>query len=182
MSSLDLWAFSSEDYYTPALEEASKKNYGKAIDLLKEQIADDSSFVEAFIRIADFYNYSSSLKKGVDYFQIPIKQGRGNVNDYLGLAQLYKHAKDWKNTFKNCKTALAKGSTSPYLVDLFVKSALKLKKTNELAKVLRAIKKDSAQKHLYNLGYAIWRLQIKKLKKARGTVLSYLEKRKDFYG
>jgi len=182
MSSLDLWAFSPEDYFTSALEEASKKNYSKAIELLKEQIADDSSFVEAFIRIADFYNYSSSLKKGVDYFQIPIKQGRGNVNDYLGLAQLYKHAKDWEKAFENCKTALAKGSTSPYLVDLFVKSALQLKKTNELARVLRAIQKDSAQKHLYNLGYAIWRLQIKKLKKARGTVLSYLEKRKDFYG
>ncbi len=132
MSSLDLWAFSTEDYFTSALEEASKKNYTQAIDLLKEQIAVDSWNSEAYLRIADFFSYKNSSQQGVIFFQNFIKQHPENLHSYLGLAQLYKHANDWENVFENCKTALAKGSTSPYLVDLFVKSALQQKKPTNL--------------------------------------------------
>ena len=135
-ASLNLSAFSPGDYHTTALKEASKKNYTKAIELLKEQIALDSRNSEAYLRIADFFSYKNSSQQGVIFFQNFIKQHPKNLHSYLGLAQLYKHANDWGNAFENCKTALANGSTSPYLVDLLVKSALKLKKTNELAKTL----------------------------------------------
>jgi len=166
----------------PALQEASKNNYAKAIDLLKKQIADDSSITEVYLRLADFYRYNNSLQRGVTFFQKAGQQNPENPHAYLGLAQLYHHSKDVQNAFKNCKIALAKGSTSPYLVDLLVKSALQLKKTDELAKILRVTQKNSAQEHLYDLGYAIWRHEIKNHKKAKSTILGYLEKRKDFYG
>jgi len=177
-TSLKLWTITPRDYRISALQEASNKNYPKAIDLLKKQIADDSSIAEVYLRLADFYRYNNSFQQGVTFFQ----QNPENPHTYLGLAQLYHLTKDVKNTFKNCELALVKGSTSPYLVDLLVKSALQLKKTNGLAKILRATQKDSAQKHLYDLGYAIWRHEIKNHKKAKSTILDYLDKRKDFYG
>lgn len=181
-TSLKLWAITPGDYRISALQEASNKNYPKAIDLLKKQIADDSSLTEAYLRLADFYSYNKSLQQGVTFFQKAGQQNPENPHTYLGLAQLYHHTKDAQNTFKNCKLALTKGSTSPYLVDLLVKSALQLKKTNELGKILRATQKHAAQKHLYDLGYAIWRHEVKNHKKAKSTILDYLDKRKDFYG
>ncbi len=182
LSSLNFSVFAQEDYFANALEEASKKNYTQAIDLLKRRIAADSSTTDAYLRLADFYRYENNPQGGDSFFEALITRHPENPHAYLGLARLHTYDSDWQNVFKNCKLALAQGSTSPYVIDLLVKSALQLKKTDELAKVLRATQKDSQQKHLYDLGYAIWRHQIKNLRKARSTILGYLANRKDFYG
>ncbi|MFQ5602317.1 MAG: CHAT domain-containing protein [bacterium] len=167
--------FPQYSYYQTALKNAGQHNYKRAIDQLKAQIEQDSTFTEAYVRLANFYRYAQDLEQGEKYFQAALQNMPQNPNDFLGLAAIHQFSSDWKQAFDYAKSALDKGSTSPTAVQLLVESAIRGELTDKLPATLRKLRRKKAQKHFYDLGYAIWRYHLGNFKKARTTILSYLK-------
>ncbi|MFQ5824298.1 MAG: CHAT domain-containing protein [bacterium] len=175
--------FPAHSKYLQAIELAGKSKYSNAIEYLKQQITEDSTFVPTYFRIAEFYRYAKKLTDCQTYFQNAINQSPENPNFYLGLALMAKWSKDWKSTFDNSKLSLSKGSISPEALDLLVESSLKLDLTNQLPGIFRKLKRKKSQRHLNDLGYAIWRYRINNFIKAKTTLQQYLKKnQKDWFG
>ncbi|MFQ5865334.1 MAG: CHAT domain-containing protein [bacterium] len=169
--------------YSQAIKLAGNKKHIEAIEILQQQIKDDSSFTPAYLRLAEFYRYANKLNDGQTYFQNAIDQFPENPNFYLGLALIAKWSNDWKGTFDNTTLSLTKHSISPEALALLVESALKLNLTNQLPKIFRKLKRIESASHLNDLGYAIWRYRINKFKKAKATLLQYLKKnQEDWFG
>ncbi|NIR47337.1 CHAT domain-containing protein [candidate division KSB1 bacterium] len=162
-----------------SLQEAGKTNYEHAIQLLKEHLQKDSTVTELYVRLADYYRYSEKLTDGRTYFQDAIETTPDNPNLYVGYAQLSKHANDWKAVFNHAKLALEKESTSALAVDALIQSALETRRTRTLPRLLRKLRREKEQKHLYELGYAFWRFRIDNYKKTKKTLVQYLKDRED---
>lgn len=166
-----------------ALKAARDLDYLQAIEHLQQAVARDSTFIEAYLTLADVFNYSNSLAEGKAYFQQAIDQHPEHPGPYVALARLSLHSGDREQAFEFSRRAFKQGSLSKETLWLLVESALVLKKTRALAATLRKFRKSPSQKHLYELGYALWRLRINKFKKAKATILRYLEQQsQDPYG
>ena len=163
--------------FSLALSAAQKNNFASAIEHLKQHVADEPSFTEGFVRLADFYWYDNNLPAGAAYFERAIASGTTNPNFFLGYALLCKHNNDWQRTLENSQLALEHGATSPVALELVVESALQLNSTEVVPIVLNKIKKSP----LYDLGIAIWKFYARDLNKSRAALLSYLKNQPDVY-
>ncbi|MFQ5825499.1 MAG: tetratricopeptide repeat protein, partial [bacterium] len=169
--------------YIQAIELAGNSRYTSAILALKQHIAEDSTFVPAYLRLAEFYRYERKLSEGRNYFQEAVNQFPENPNFYLGLALIAKWTNDWNQAFDNCKISLKKGAVKAQVLELLVESAKHLNQTKQLKSIFRQLRRNKTQKSLSDLGYVIWRYREKNFKKAIHTLKKYLDKNKDdWYG
>ncbi|MCG8603427.1 tetratricopeptide repeat protein, partial [bacterium] len=178
----ELGNLQAQGKYQLALAHATKHDFDLAIQQLQHQITEDSSFTEAYVRLADFYRYADELPSGELFFQRALDDHPQNANLYLGLATVAKHAGDLERALQSATKALENGSPAYQAVQLLVDSAFQLRKTGQLPRTLSRIRRRASQKHLYDLGYAIWRLRIRNLRRARSTISNYLVKSPDYFG
>ena len=144
-------------HFQSAMAEAENGRFQQAIQQLKEQIAEDSTFTEAFIRLADFYRYSGDLQSGESYFGQGITHAPENAALHLGAAYIARYSGDNQRTFEHCRLALDCGTAAPEAIQLLVESALQTENIDALPAVFRLLKKNPAQSHLADLGYAFWK-------------------------
>jgi CHAT domain-containing protein len=163
--------------FSQALNAARENNFVSAIEHLKQQLAEDPSFTEGFVRLADFYWYDNNLPAGAAYFERAIASGTANPNFFLGYALLCTYNNDWRRAFENSQLALEQGAPSPLALQLLVESALQLNSSELVPAVLNKIKKSSP----YDLGIAIWKFYARDLNKSRVALLSYLKNQPDIY-
>ncbi|RMF61009.1 MAG: CHAT domain-containing protein [Calditrichaeota bacterium] len=165
----------SGSFYREALQAAARRDFTGAIDRLKEQLAADSSFATAYLRLAEFYFYAGQPETGRAFLSEALRKHPTNPHLNLALAALYAFEEKWQDAFTNCKIAVTKGGASPRLIELLVRAALQSKQTTALQRVLKQLKKHPETAALYDLGYAVWRLRLKSFRKAQASVTAYLK-------
>ena len=120
----ELGNLQAQGKYQLALAHATKHDFDLAIQQLQHQITEDSSFTEAYVRLADFYRYADELPSGELFFQRALDDHPQNANLYLGLATVAKHAGDLERALQSATKALENGSPAYQAVQLLVDSAL----------------------------------------------------------
>lgn len=173
---------SAQSKYHLALQAASNYDFDQAIQQLTLQIAEDSSFTEAYLRLADFYRYANKLPEASSFFSRAILTNPRNPNLYLGKSAVAGYLRDWDEAFQQAKLAAENGSESFLVVKMLVDYALRSGRTDALPSILRKMKRRPSQKNLYDLGYAIWRTRVRNFRRARSTIASYLSNGRDAFG
>ncbi|MFQ5706674.1 MAG: CHAT domain-containing protein [bacterium] len=174
-----LYSFAANtQHYRQALQLAGRHQYEASLELLKQQIAEDSSFTLAYVRLTEFYGYARKTKAGQKYLQEATERFPGNPNFHFALALMARGSRDWPAAFDHCVTALARGLTEPEVLDLLVEAAFNSKQEGRLGAIFRTLKKNKAQSHLYLLGSAIRQFRTKHFKRARASLLKYVKNRK----
>jgi CHAT domain-containing protein/tetratricopeptide (TPR) repeat protein len=169
--------------YMQAIELAGNSQYASAILALKQHIAEDPTFVPAYLRLAEFYRYEGKLSEGRNYFQEAVKRFPENPNFYVGLGFIAKWTNDWNQAFDNCKTAIKRGAVNAQVLELLVESAVNLNQTGQLRTIFKQLGRSKSQKPFADLGYVMWRYRENNVKTAIRTLKKYLDKNKDdWYG
>lgn len=172
-------SFAESTGLAKAIKAAQDNNYTEAVSILKLEIGKDSSNYQVYLKLADVYHLGKIERTGIAFFERAVKKNPGEPNNYAGLAVLYDYQKDEAQSFLNSRKALKKGHNSYRILELFVDTGVALKKNGQLSGTLRAFKKSETRKHLYDLGYTLWRIKVKNYKRARKTVTEFLEKNND---
>ncbi len=172
-------SFAESTGLTKAIKAATNKNYAEAVSILKSEIGKDSSNHQIYLKLADFFHLSKTEKAGIAFFKRAIKQNPIEPNSYAGLAVLYDYQKDETQSFLNSRKALEKGHDAYRILELFIEAGIALNKSDELSGTLRAFQKLETRKHLYSLGYTLWRIKIRNYKRAGTTLAEFLKKNND---
>ncbi len=162
-----------------AMAEAEKGDFGRAIDHLKSQIRDDSTFTTAYIRLADFFRYHDALQIGETYFVEAIALNPENANLHLGRALIAKYLGESQRAFEHSRLALELGATAPQALELLVDAALQLNNLEAMQAVFRRLKKNPQQEPLANLGLALWKFRTDNLNSAKSALHNYLNSKSD---
>ncbi len=172
------WSFTPYRAYTQPVRDPDS-----TIARLKNEILLDPTSGEAFRRLADAFWFANRLEEGGRFWQSAL-QRNPNSHHYLeGETRFHQKSAAWQTCFESGQQALQLGSRSPQLLDSVVDCAVKSGRTSELAATLRKLRRSRTQRHLFDLGYAMWRLRVKNLPKARTTVEKYTTERGgDGYG
>jgi tetratricopeptide (TPR) repeat protein len=161
------------------MAEAEKGDFGRAIDHLKSQIRDDSTFTEAYIRLADFFRYHDALQNGETYFVEAIALNPENANLHLGRAVLAKFLGESQRAFEHSRLALELGATTPQAIALLVDAALQLNNLEAMQAVFQRLKKNPQQEPLSNLGLALWKFRTDNFDRAKSALHNYLNTKND---
>jgi len=152
---------------------AKSHDYKAAISTITA-FPDNAFKPEIVLMLADYYYYADSKTPGDDFFTNKLATQSNVAVYYLGLARLAELAAEWKQAFEFCIKGFEAGAIFPELLEIMVESGLQLNQSSQLAKSLRTLQKSPEQKSLHELGYAIWRLRINNLSRARDTIRQYL--------
>lgn len=164
-----------------ARQEVSK--FDSLLSRWKSRIGADSSQVLPYFRLAETYRYADKLQEGQRFFETALGRDPKRRSLLAGRALIAKYQSDWPDCFEFGRRALLSGSESPAVLDLTVECGVEAEKSSALAATLRKLKRYKSQKSLFDLGYAMWRLRIKHLRKARTSIEAYLSSgRKDAFG
>lgn len=166
-------------YFQLAMSEAENDNFEQAIEHLKSQIREDSTFTEAFIRMAEFFRYSGNPQLGAAYFESAIARAPQNPNLRLGLTLITKFLGDDQRAFEHSRLALELGAAAPEAIELLVEAALHSHQTDALQTVFRRLKKNPAQAPLADLGFAYLKFRTDNLNSARTTLRNLLNKQRE---
>ncbi len=174
VSSFPINPQTSHELYRDALEAASAGDYQQAIVHLQNVIARDSSLTRAYLTLADVYWYDNSLAEAEAFFKEAHEANPKEPNNAAALARVFWRRNELAAAQQLSETAFKLGSRSRETLEILVESCVALRRTNTLASILRDIRRADEQKALYELGYAMWRLRVRNLKKAESTIHAYL--------
>lgn len=169
----------ARSHFQSALAAAEKGNFDQAIEHLKNEIGEDSSFAEASLRLADFFRYANQLTSGENYFKDAISRTPENASVQLGYALISHYLKNEERAFEHARLALDYGAVEPAAIQLLVESAMQSSNIESLQAIFRRLKKNSAQSHLSDFGYALWKFRTDNLTSAKSSLLTYLNTRSD---
>lgn len=176
-------ARSSDDLLESAMREAQQGRYDAAVTRLQTGIRDDSARVALYLWLVEYARCSRTLSDVEAYLQKGAEQNPRNPLLHLALALVAQYRGVPSEAYSHSKRALELGATHPLALELLVEAALAAKKTSSLPALLRKLRKEPSQSHLYDLGYAIWRYRIRNWRRAQTTLDGYLQKRPlDLYG
>jgi CHAT domain-containing protein/Tfp pilus assembly protein PilF len=163
-----------QSHFQLAMNEAERGNFGRAIELLKLQIRDDSTFAEPFVRLAEFYRYAGNLTGGQAYFREGLLRSPNDPNLQVGLASIESFLENFQQTFEHSRLALEYGASAPEGIELLVQSSLQNGATDAMQTVLRRLKKNASQTSFSDLGVALWRFQTGNLNTAASSLRNFL--------
>jgi len=165
------------DIYNAALKSARTYDFAHAIDLLKQCVSTHTAFYPAVETLVEFSAYRKDLPACRDFFDARIQERPETPLFYAGKALAAARQADWAEAFRLYTQAVEHGATHPQVLSELVEAAIRSRKTDRLPRILKRLRKQEPQAHLYTLGYAIWRYKIRSLKKARKTALEYIKAR-----
>jgi len=150
---------------------------------LKNRISVDTTLVAPYFQLADTYRYAGRLPLGQHFFDSALRRSPKRSSLLAGRALVAKYQSQWADCFDFGSRALLSGSESQPVLDLTVECGVQGGQNTALAAMLRKLKRNKSKEHLFDLGYAIWRLRIRSLRRASKSIATYLAARhKDAFG
>jgi len=169
----------AQSHFQSALAAAEKDDFAQAIEQLKTQIDEDPRFTEAFLMLANFFYYTDQITSGEKYFNDAILRTPENANAQLGSALISHYLGIEERAFEHARLALDYGVSEPAAMHLLVESALQINNLESMQAVFRRLKKNPAQSHLSDFGFALWKFRTDNLTTAKSFLLTYLSNRSD---
>ncbi|MFQ5604350.1 MAG: CHAT domain-containing protein [bacterium] len=92
--------------YLDALHLIGQQRYDEAIQRLKAIIADDSSFVRAYLKLVEVYKYQNNLKSASAFFEKVIASSPKNPYAHHALGLVYRENREYQQAYNKILRAI----------------------------------------------------------------------------